>query len=121
MDQKFKNYQIISNTLGDPFFKVPKQYQKHFRDCNTVVILEYIISKRKYFVAKGEIKFDEPFFLTQTTISEDTYLSLDIVSLCIKKFIKEGILTFCGKKGLPARNFYQVNDEKLIEILTDEE
>lgn len=60
---------------------------------------------------------NEEFFKEQDKISEDTCLSIYEIQQALKILVKNEIVSV-NKKGLPAKNYYFVVDDKLSKFLT---
>lgn len=61
----------------------------------------------------------EEFYFSQEKISNDTTLSEYQICNALKHLKEEGVLNIT-KKGLPCRNFYSINENKVMELLDSE-
>lgn len=60
---------------------------------------------------------EEEFYFTQEKIANDTALSEYQIREAMKTLIEKGILSV-RKAGLPARNFYTINEETLLQVMS---
>ena len=61
----------------------------------------------------------EEFYFSQEKISNDTTLSEYQICNALKHLKDAGVLNIT-KKGLPCRNFYSINEDKIVELLDSE-
>lgn len=61
----------------------------------------------------------EEFYFSQEKISNDTTLSEYQICNALKHLKEAGVLNIT-KKGLPCRNFYSINEDKVMELLDSE-
>ena len=76
---------------------------------NAAILFEKLLNTYGFFECRE-------FSLSQHKISDDTALSKFQVAESTKILIDNGILTVT-KKGIPCRNWYSINLEKVLEIL----
>lgn len=81
-------------------------------DC--AVLIGELCAEYKYFQIKGEL-VDNMFFSTQDNIEQNTGLSAHCQREAIKKLKEAGIIDV-RKAGMPARNYFYINQEQLCKI-----
>lgn len=62
----------------------------------------------------------EEFYFTQDKITNDTTLSEYQITTSLKKLKEFGIISV-QKKGLPCKNYYTINEDKIIELVEKQE
>ena len=112
MDKKEKS---IYSLLGGPFWILNKDMVKALGIEDSLWLAD-IFSKWKYFEEKGLLDKEGYFFNTQKNIQEDTTLSGHKQTEITKRLKEKGLLKI-KFQGLPARNFYKIDTEKLLELL----
>tara|TARA_R110001599_G_scaffold129853_1_gene304528 strand:- start:2267 stop:2884 length:618 start_codon:yes stop_codon:yes gene_type:complete len=80
------------------------------------VLLADLISKEEYFIANGMT--DGWFFNTEANIEEDTTLNSYHQRKCIK-ILKEKKLIEVKRKGIPAKQYFKINEEQVLQILNN--
>ena len=80
------------------------------------VLLADLISKEEYFIANGMT--DGWFFNTEANIEKDTTLTAYQQRKCIKSLKKIGIIE-TKRKGVPARQYFKINEELVIKFLNN--
>lgn len=83
-------------------------------DC--AILLGELCAEYKYFEMSDKL-VDGMFYSTYENIEENTGLSKYYIMEAIKKLKNEGVLDVT-KMGIPAKNYYKLNDNKLSEIFT---
>ena len=61
----------------------------------------------------------EEFFRNEEDLSEDTCLSIYTIRKCKQELNKLGILEIT-KKGLPAKHYFKINEDKVLELITND-
>lgn len=114
---------IISSTLSEGnFYFFNKILLKYLKDTTATLLISIFISKRDFLFKSKQIeKLSDEFFLLQGDLVEETFLPIDHIKNAIKFLIQKEFLIFCGKKGLPCKNYYKVNDEKIFKVLLNEQ
>lgn len=75
------------------------------------VFLQELISQRK--------RFKQPeFYFTQNDMEEDLWINQKTQSRYSKELKDKWLINF-EKKGIPARNYYTINDDVIIELLSE--
>ena len=80
------------------------------------VLLADLISKEEYFIANGMT--DGWFFNTEANIEKDTTLTAYQQRNCLKSLKKIGIIE-TKRKGVPARQYFKINEELVIKFLNN--
>jgi hypothetical protein len=80
------------------------------------VLLADLISKEEYFIANGMT--DGWFFNTENNIEQDTTLNAYNQRKCIK-ILKQKNLIAVKRKGIPAKQFFKINEEQVLQILNN--
>ncbi len=100
----------LLNVLGtDAYWVLNKKLVKHL-GCDTTLLLQHFIDLQfKLFDGKE-------FYQQQDRISEETSLGEHVIRECVKKLNTFGILKI-EKKGLPAKNYYYINQDIVMDML----
>lgn len=112
---------MLSKVLSqNGFIMVNKDLAKKL-GLNCAVIIGYLYSMYDYWKGLDKLEDDESFYCTRENIEEHTTLSPYEQRKALNILEKEGII-YKYLKGLPAKTFYKLNDDKIIELLeTDNE
>ena len=81
------------------------------------VLLADLISKEEYFNKLGECK-DGWFFNTESNILNDTTLTPRQQRNCLKTLKKHQIIDV-KRMGIPAKNFYKINEHLVVRLLNN--
>jgi hypothetical protein len=99
------------------FLIVNKQLAKQV-GLKGAVLLADLISKEEYFIANGMT--DGWFFNTEANIERDTTLTSYQQRKCLKTLKKYEIIE-TKRKGIPAKQYFKINEANLLKILSCEE
>jgi|21_taG_2_1085346.scaffolds.fasta_scaffold01778_17 hypothetical protein len=99
------------------FLIVNKQLAKQV-GLKGAVLLADLISKEEYFIANGMI--DGWFFNTEDNIEKDTTLT-SYQQRKILKILKKHKIIETKRKGIPAKQYFKINEINLLNILNGEE
>jgi len=99
------------------FLIVNKQLAKQV-GLKGAVLLADLISKEEYFMANGMT--DGWFFNTEANIERDTTLTSYQQRKCLKSLKKYEIIE-TKRKGIPAKQYFKINEVNLLNILSCEE
>ena len=80
------------------------------------VLLADLISKEEYFIANGMT--DGWFFNTESNIENDTTLNSYQQRKCLKKLKEKGLIEV-KRKGIPAKQYFKINEEQVLQILNN--
>ena len=80
------------------------------------VLLADLISKEEYFIANGMT--DGWFFNTEANIEADTTLNSYHQRKCLKT-LKNRNLIVVKRKGIPAKQYFKINEDQVLQILTN--
>tara|TARA_R100000700_G_C3177795_1_gene153171 strand:- start:3661 stop:4278 length:618 start_codon:yes stop_codon:yes gene_type:complete len=80
------------------------------------VLLADLISKEEYFIANGMT--DGWFFNTEANIEEDTTLNSYHQRKCLKTLKDKGLIQV-KRKGIPAKQYFKINEEQVLQILNN--
>ena len=83
---------------------------------NEAILLADLISKEEYFIAKGMT--DGWFFNTEANIEQDTTLNSYHQRKCLKTLKKAGLIEV-KRKGIPAKQYFKINEEQVLQILNN--
>lgn len=81
------------------------------------LLLSDLISKRDYFLKRGELEADGSFFNTANNLEHDLGLTDYGRRDAQKALIDNGYITV-EKRGMPPRNYFTVNDDVILESLS---
>jgi len=82
----------------------------------SAILLSDLISKEEYFIANGMT--DGWFFNTEVNIEKDTTLNAYNQRKCIK-ILKEAGYIEVKRKGIPAKQYFKINEEQVIQNLNN--
>ncbi len=80
------------------------------------VLLADLISKEEYFIANGMT--DGWFFNTEANIQDDTTLNPYHQRKCLKTLKDKGLVEV-KRKGIPAKQYFKINEEQVLQILNN--
>ena len=80
------------------------------------VLLADLISKEEYFISQGMT--DGWFFNTEANIEADTTLNSYHQRKCLKT-LKNYQLIRVKRMGIPAKQFFKINEEQVLQILNN--
>ena len=80
------------------------------------VLLADLISKEEYFIANGMT--DGWFFNTEANIEEDTTLNSYHQRKCLKTLKEKGLIEV-KRKGIPAKQYFKINEEQVVKFLNN--
>tara|TARA_R110002012_G_scaffold57304_1_gene147590 strand:+ start:1335 stop:1952 length:618 start_codon:yes stop_codon:yes gene_type:complete len=80
------------------------------------ILLADLISKEEYFISNGMT--DGWFFNTEANIQKDTTLTSYQQRKCIKT-LKEKQLIEVKRKGIPAKQYFKINEELVVKFLNN--
>ena len=80
------------------------------------VLLADLISKEEYFIANGMT--DGWFFNTEANIEQDTTLNPYHQRKCLKTLKKHNLIEV-KRKGIPAKQYFKINEEQVLQILNN--
>ena len=99
------------------FLIVNKQLAKQV-GLKGAILLADLISKEEYFIANGMT--DGWFFNTEANIERDTTLTSYQQRKCLKTLKKYQIIE-TKRKGIPAKQYFKINEANLLNILSCKE
>ena len=80
------------------------------------ILLADLISKEEYFIANGMT--DGWFFNTEANIEADTTLNPYHQRKCLKTLKKHNLIEV-KRKGIPAKQYFKINEEQVLQILNN--
>jgi len=106
---------ILRLLAADGFLSVNKHIAR-IVGLDAAVILAELASAHNYFESEGSLTDDGMFFETVERIEENTTLTRYQQAKAIKVLETAGILETV-KKGIPAKRYFRINEEKVIALL----
>lgn len=103
---------LLSSTA---FIVLNKDLARHV-GINAAILLADLISKEQYFIEKGMT--DGWFFNTESNIEKDTTLNSYHQRKCVK-VLKENGLIQVKRKGIPAKQYFKINEEQVVRIFNN--
>ena len=111
---------LLDKTLADDaYWRVNKAIAKKV-GIYAAIILADLMSKKKYFENRHMLTDDGYFFNTSDNIEDDTTLSRHKREDATKNLIEMEWLLI-DKRGIPAKNFYKIDYDRIYEYLTQYE
>ena len=100
---------------SDSFLCINKCIAKAF-GLDAAVLLAELASCYNYVEAQGGLTEDNMFFETVERIEENTTLTKYQQSKAVTVLEEAGVL-YTVKRGLPAKRYFGINEEKLLEVV----
>lgn len=107
-----ENFTIISNVLA-----------AHLQSNDAAAVFSVIADKQDYYFKAGKMTVidGEPYFyFLQPQIAEKAHMSVKRLQGNMKKLVEEELI-FVKRKGNPGKNYYRINNARLIELFDTEE
>lgn len=108
---------LESTLIGSAYWQVNKAIAKAIDSIEGALLLADLISKRRYFRDKGWLDEQGGFFNTADNLETDLLLSEEKRQKLTKLLAKHGLLKVV-KRGLPSKNYYYIQENAVISILT---
>ena len=108
----------MKNLLSSTAFLVLNKELARKIGLKEAILLADLISKEEYFISKGMT--DGWFFNTEANIEADTTLNPYNQRKCLKTLKKYEIIE-TKRKGIPAKQYFKINEANLLNILSCEE
>lgn len=83
----------------------------------SAMIIGVMCSKYDYYESQNKLEDGEYFYLTRDCITDETGIGADAQRTAMSKLQEMGILSVV-RKGVPSKNFYKINFDKLSEMFT---
>jgi hypothetical protein len=110
----------ISNTLAHgAFWMVNKRIAKILKSNDAALLLADLISRREFFKNLLELDSEGGFFCLSEQLECDLNLTKEMRQQVTKLLESWGFLKI-KKKGLPSKNYYYIQDSRILEILGDD-
>jgi len=106
-------YHILSS---DAYWTVNKKLAKKIGLMETILLAD-LISKQEYFKKKNMLTDDGYFFNLQQELQQQLDIGEYKLRLLINNLQKSGFLLI-KKQGVPAKNYYKINEDKILETLS---
>lgn len=107
---------IISLLSCDGYIICNKTLIKKFNaDC--AILIGELCAEYNYYKNLGQLDSDGSFYSTQDNIESNTGLNAYAQRKAVKMLSEAKILSVT-KKGLPAKNYYKLNDSQLLSLFT---
>lgn len=106
---------ILNNLIGKgAYWTINKKIAVEIGILPALIIAD-LISKREYFSARNELDEKGGFYNVMSDLSGDYGKSEDAINKAIEKLISVNFLRK-EKKGMPAKNYYYIQDENILEF-----
>ena len=106
---------VLKLIASDSFLCINKCIAKAF-GLDAAVLLAELASCYNYVEAQGGLTEDNMFFETVERIEENTTLTKYQQSKAVTVLEEAGVL-YTVKRGLPAKRYFGINEEKLLEVV----
>lgn len=107
---------IISLLSCDGYIICNKTLIKKFNaDC--AILVGELCAEYNYYKNLGQLDSDGSFYSTRDNIEQNTGLN-DYAQRKAIKMLSEAKILIVTKKGLPAKNYYKLNDSQLLSLFT---
>lgn len=110
-DSMISNNLIINALSMGGFVIVNKALVKYFEEIKTPIVLSYMIDK-------WEDNKREDFYYKVSDLMKDCKLGEKKIQSCVKKLIEAEILIKKDFKGIPAKQYYNIDINKIKELLS---
>jgi len=104
----------MKNILSSSAFIILNKHLARQIGLKETILLADLISKEEYFIANGMT--DGWFFNTEANIEQDTTLNSYHQRKCIKTLKEKGLIEV-KRKGIPAKQYFKINEEQVLQIL----
>lgn len=111
---------IVDNVLGSSGYVVLNKFLTKILGVEASIILSYLVDKRSFWRREGKLQADGSFFWVVEEIEESLGMTTERRRKAFDTLKEKGILSI-EKRGLPATNFYKINDEAVVDLLSQEE
>ena len=103
----YANNLMVADRIRTNKYRIFNKELAHYIGLNESIYLSYLIDQDHFF---NELKVGEPFYKTQKSIYLETTLKEDTLTRLNKKFVEMKVIKII-KKGIPAKNYFQINYE----------
>lgn len=111
---------LLANTLSqNSFWLVNKKIAKFLQSNDAALLLSDLISRREFFLNRGELDEEGGFFVLSEILEEELILTKEARQKVTKQLETLNLIVV-KKKGLPSKNYYYVQDNEIIKILGEE-
>jgi hypothetical protein len=108
------NKQFINNTMMQgAFFSVNKHLAKYLKSNDAALILSHLLYLQEHFFKGAE------FYQQQERIMEECNVTLAVLRSSMKLLTTKNLLSI-KKKGVPAKNYYNINYSEIGIILSEQ-
>jgi hypothetical protein len=109
------NKQFINNTMMQgAFFSVNKHLAKYLKSNDAALILSHLLYLQEHFFKGAE------FYQQQERIMEECNVTLAVLRSSMKLLTTKNLLSI-KKKGVPAKNYYNINYSEIGRILSEQD
>ncbi len=106
---------MVADRIRTNKYRIFNKELAHYIGLNESIYLSYLIDQDHFF---NELKVGEPFYKTQKSIYLETTLKEDTLTRLNKKFVEMKVIKII-KKGIPAKNYFQINYEEVNKLLNE--
>lgn len=107
----------LSKLLSSTGFIVVNKHLAKTLGHVSAMIVGIMCSKYDYYESQNKLEGGEYFYLTRDCITDETGIGADAQRTAMTKLQELGIISIV-RKGVPSKNFYKINFDKLSEIFT---
>jgi len=108
---------VRSSLKNDNYISIQKKIAKYIGYL-PAIYLHDLIWKEEYFEKRGQLTKDEEFFNIQSDIEKTTFFPPYFQSKIIKILKVVNFISVRKGGGIPAKNYFKINFEKIEEILS---
>ena len=112
---------LLSNTIrSDAFWLVNKKLAHYLKSIDAALFLADLVSKKEYFKQNNQLDEYGGFFNTTDQLEQQLLLTESRRRQITNQLVTLGLLKVV-KRGLPSKNYYYIQEDKILEILCGSE
>jgi len=119
---------LLANVLSqNAFWLVNKALVKALDgNYSAAILLSDLVQRREYFASRGELAGDGSFYVLSEILEEDLVMGAQMRRRASKDLQEKGFLTILQRqttipsKGVQTVNYYLINDEAVVSVLSED-
>lgn len=107
---------VLSSLLASSKYIIVNKDLIHVLGLNEAIILGELCSEYNYWESINQLEEQEYFYSTRNNIQKNTGINSHYQRIALKNLEDKEIIS-SKRMGIPCRNYYKINEEKIIEYL----
>lgn len=107
---------VLSSLLASSKYIIVNKDLIHTVGLNEAIILGELCSEYSYWESINQLEENEYFYSTRGNIQKNTGINSHFQRIAIKNLEDKKIISI-KKMGIPCKNYYKINEDKIIEYL----